>query len=227
MLDIKKVYIDTRFKTPDSKSDSDFFIELPRSLNVPEDCICYLTDIVIPVSWSTIDSRNNTLYVCTDYTDQPSFGLRGHPVILPSKNYTGVSFAAALKTALNAMNTVYYDKLVFDVVYDANDNEIMIGQINHPECLVYLVSSADFQAGSTWFKRCSGRDSPEQCAVSQDDSSRRDDRTQRRTHGTNRKCLLPEGQMYGRRQSHRTYGIRLCRRCDRRVLVPRILVDSP
>ena len=150
MLDIKKVYIDTRFKTPDSKSDSDFFIELPRSLNVPEDCICYLTDIVIPVSWSTIDSRNNTLYVCTDYTDQPSFGLRGHPVILPSKNYTGVSFAAALKTALNAMNTVYYDKLVFDVVYDANDNEIMIGQINHPECLVYLVSSADLQAGRFW-----------------------------------------------------------------------------
>ena len=63
MLDIKKVYIDTRFKTPDSKSDSDFFIELPRSLNVPEDTICCVTDIVIPVSWLTIDSRNNKLYL--------------------------------------------------------------------------------------------------------------------------------------------------------------------
>ena len=86
MLDIKKVYIDTRFKTPDSKSDSDLFIELPRSLNVPEDTIGYRTDIVIPVSWTTIDARNNTLYVCTDNTDQPTVGLRGHPIILPSKN---------------------------------------------------------------------------------------------------------------------------------------------
>ena len=99
---------------------------------MPEDTICYLTDLVIPVSRTTIDSCNNTLYVCTEYTDQPTFGLRGHPIILPIKNYTGVSVAAALKTALNAMNTVYFDKLVFDVVYNA-DNEITIGQINHPE----------------------------------------------------------------------------------------------
>ena len=67
MLDIKKVYVDARFKTPDSKSDSDFFIELPRSLNVPNDCICYITDVVIPVSWSTVDARNNKLYLYFDY----------------------------------------------------------------------------------------------------------------------------------------------------------------
>ena len=59
MLDIKRVYVDTRFKTVDSKSDSDFFIELPRSLNVPDNTICYINDIVIPVSWSTVDARNN------------------------------------------------------------------------------------------------------------------------------------------------------------------------
>jgi hypothetical protein len=29
MLDILKVYIDTRFKAVESKSDSDFFVELP------------------------------------------------------------------------------------------------------------------------------------------------------------------------------------------------------
>ena len=31
MLDIKKVYIDTRYKTDDSNSHSDLFIELPRT----------------------------------------------------------------------------------------------------------------------------------------------------------------------------------------------------
>jgi hypothetical protein len=68
-LDIKKVYVDTRFKTLDSLSDSNFWIELPRSLNVPDDCVGYIDDIVIPVSWSTVDSRNNQLYIDTEITE--------------------------------------------------------------------------------------------------------------------------------------------------------------
>ena len=63
MLDVGKVYIDARFKAIDSKSDSVFFTKLPRSLNVPDNCVMYIDDIVIPVSWSTIDGRNNKLYL--------------------------------------------------------------------------------------------------------------------------------------------------------------------
>ncbi len=62
-MDIKKVYIDTRFKTADSKSDSDFYAELPRALNIPDKCVCYIDDIVIPVAWSAIDERNQKLYL--------------------------------------------------------------------------------------------------------------------------------------------------------------------
>ena len=68
-LDIKKVYIDTRFKTKDSLSNSDFWVELPRSLNVPDDCICYIDDVVVPVSWSTVAARNNKLYLDIRITD--------------------------------------------------------------------------------------------------------------------------------------------------------------
>ena len=39
-LEIKKVYIDTRFKTADSKSDTDFAVELPKSFNLPDDVVC-------------------------------------------------------------------------------------------------------------------------------------------------------------------------------------------
>ena len=68
--DIKKVFIDTRFKTLDSLSDSNFWIELPRSLNVPDDCVCYIDDIFIPVSWSTVDARNNTLDLDIQITEK-------------------------------------------------------------------------------------------------------------------------------------------------------------
>ena len=62
MLEVKKIYIDTRFKTRESKSDSDFTIELSKTINIPEDTICYINDIVLPVSWTTIDERTNNLY---------------------------------------------------------------------------------------------------------------------------------------------------------------------
>ena len=62
MLDVNKIYIDTRFKAEDSKSDSDFIIELLKTINIPDDTIAYINDIVLPVSWTTINESNNTLY---------------------------------------------------------------------------------------------------------------------------------------------------------------------
>jgi hypothetical protein len=62
MLEVTNIYIDTRFKTSDSKSDSDFTIELPKTINIPDDTIAYINDIVLPVSWTTIDERNHNLY---------------------------------------------------------------------------------------------------------------------------------------------------------------------
>ena len=120
MLDIKKVYIDTRFKTAESKSDSDFFIELPRSLNVPDNTICYINDIVIPVSWSTVDARNNKFYMFADFV----LGTDLYEIIeLPAKNYSGPDFVAALEAAINS--AFYPDPMLqFDVAYDANDNLI-------------------------------------------------------------------------------------------------------
>ena len=67
-FEIKKIYVDTRFKTSDSKSDTYFSVELPRSFNVLDNVVAYIDDIVIPVSFSTVDSRNNNLYLNLDIT---------------------------------------------------------------------------------------------------------------------------------------------------------------
>ena len=56
---MQQIYIDSRFRTAGSKSESDFSIELPRSFNVPDGVVAHIDDIVIPVSWSTVDERNN------------------------------------------------------------------------------------------------------------------------------------------------------------------------
>jgi hypothetical protein len=145
-IDVKKIYVETRFKTGESISDSDFTIELPRTFNVPENCVCYIDDFVIPVSWSTIDGRNNKLYLTITY-----FGGDSHHVVtIPSKNYTGATFAAALEESINRVVHARYEPVNFKVSFDQNDNLITITQLNEFEILVKLVSGADLTAGKNW-----------------------------------------------------------------------------
>jgi hypothetical protein len=62
-IPIKKVYIDSRFKTPDSKSNSEFKYELAQSIQLPDNCCCFVDDVIIPVSWYNIDENSKNLYV--------------------------------------------------------------------------------------------------------------------------------------------------------------------
>ena len=124
-LDIKKVYVDTRWKTADSKSDCDFSIELPRSFTVPDNVVAYIDDIVLPISFPTVYDRNNTLYFQWQrYTAAPITDT----IVLDTGNYNGQSFSAALKTKLNewAASRFIDPPAPFDVIYDLNNNTIKI-----------------------------------------------------------------------------------------------------
>ena len=64
MLPVKKVYVDTRFRTNDSISTSQFKIELPDTMALPHNTIFHLDDIAIPYSWYTVtEDVNDALYV--------------------------------------------------------------------------------------------------------------------------------------------------------------------
>ena len=90
---MQKIYIDSRFRTANSKSESDFNVELPRSFNVPDGVVAHIDDIVIPVSWSTIDERNNIAYVNLNTQLMKVFTFA-------TKNYDGATFATALQQRL-------------------------------------------------------------------------------------------------------------------------------
>ena len=47
MLEFKKVYIDSRFKTIESNSNSDFKFELPDDIALLNETRCYIDDITI------------------------------------------------------------------------------------------------------------------------------------------------------------------------------------
>ena len=50
-------------KTKESKSNSDFKCELVESIQLPDTCVCFVDDVVIPVPWYNIDESNQNIYV--------------------------------------------------------------------------------------------------------------------------------------------------------------------
>ena len=101
-LEVKKIYVDSRFCTPDSSSDSDFKIQLARNIYLPEKCVMHIENITLPHAWYSIESGiNNLLYV--------KLGTTCFIATIPSTNYIGSSFATAMTTALGNGFTVSYE----------------------------------------------------------------------------------------------------------------------
>jgi hypothetical protein len=70
-------------------------------------------------------------------------------ITLPSKNYTGISFALALETAINDDMALFYTTR-FKVDFELIDNQIILTQTNNFHMQTTLVSSSDLLAGKNW-----------------------------------------------------------------------------
>ena len=63
MLPLKKIYIDSRHRTADSVSSSNFKIERPYSLTFPENTAFFITGICIPHVFRLIErDANDRIY---------------------------------------------------------------------------------------------------------------------------------------------------------------------
>ena len=110
-LPIKKIYCDTKFKRYDNRSTSDFKIDLPQTIKLPENCVCYIDDVSIPRTYYTVETGiNDKLYFrLSDHSYVPPEAFYvDHTLTLDSKDYTGVQFAAEVqnKIAANASGEV-------------------------------------------------------------------------------------------------------------------------
>ena len=95
MLPIKKIYIDTRHSTADSKNTSDFKISLPNNIPLPCNAAFYITDITVPVSWHTVETgRNATIYF---RINEDNYAVSQSTI--PEGNYNTSTLADALGKA--------------------------------------------------------------------------------------------------------------------------------
>jgi len=120
-LQIKKIYIDTKYKTVDSVSNSHFKIELPQTLYMPENTVFYIDDISICHSWYNIATGiNDKFYVHVSTTDSIPEMNNNFAIQLLSQNYTGASLASELQTKLNLRYAG------FTVTFNANKQTLTI-----------------------------------------------------------------------------------------------------
>ena len=117
-LTYKKIFIDSKYRNEQSKSSSDFSIELNENLELPDDTRLYITDISIPAVWkSTEVGFYEYLYVMVFNSDT---------LVKNFRVYLG--------------NKIYFsEQLCFDMVEGINNNttDLSAGGI-----FVYSYSSA-------------------------------------------------------------------------------------
>ena len=97
----RKIYIDTKYKTKDSVSSSDFKIELPETVLLPEKCKAYLDEICIPHSFYIIEAGINDkfyLHTSTTATNPP---LDYWIITIPSHMYTAADLATQLSSQMS------------------------------------------------------------------------------------------------------------------------------
>ena len=105
MLPLKKIYIDSRDRTVDSKSASNFKIELPNTVQMPENTVFFVADVCVPHVWKTVEEGfNDSLFL--SYIVPGAGGSlteKFRVVVLEEGNYTLPELSAQLQTKLNAI----------------------------------------------------------------------------------------------------------------------------
>jgi hypothetical protein len=124
MLPVKKIYVDTKYKTKDSISNSNFKIELPETVFCPENTVFYIDDVSIPHSWQTVENNvNDKIYLFLEDTD---LSLTYFLIVdVANGNYSGSAFTFQVESALN-LATTPIDSAIFSSTYNVRENTMTI-----------------------------------------------------------------------------------------------------
>ena len=118
--------VDSKFRTKDSASGSDFVYQLPENLECQAETIAFIAGLTFPFAMRTIEEGyNDRFYFRTYWNDQAT----DQWLIIPPDNYDGPSFATMLQSLLNdAWGPVPEDTLrpTWTVTFDFASGALLI-----------------------------------------------------------------------------------------------------
>ena len=134
--------MDSRFKTSDSYSDAQFKFELKESVQLPDKCVCFVDDVVIPHSWYNVEENRKYVYV-RRYQDL-SNTTTDRILSLEVQNHTFDSLKNALQSNLDAA----FGSGVFTVTKNDRSGAITIAIETQSEVKVF--TDAELQGSNDW-----------------------------------------------------------------------------
>ena len=106
MSEFRRIVIDSRYRTSDSSSNADFYVELPYMVNVPMGSLAYIDNISLSHSWPTIQQDvNDRLYV-QELPSGISGGTIDRQVQLAPGSYNAQTLQAEVQTKLNSGSSI-------------------------------------------------------------------------------------------------------------------------
>ena len=145
-LTYKKVYVNSQYRVSDSKSSSDFKIELQDTFEIPDNTIMQVHEVAIPNAWYSINTNNQNLYfrhqVLPPATPQ---GITYRRIEIPVENYTAPDLASAIQTQLNTFFDSGGRTNSYSATYDTLTNTIILSS-NYSEVVFIPLTDADVPA---------------------------------------------------------------------------------
>lgn len=116
-----KLYVDSRYRTPESASGSDFTIELLEPIALPTECKCRVTNLTVPFSWYSVETLNQLVYL----SEKDASNNQVYRVItIPPGQYDGPRLATAIGTGINTGSV--YGTTPYAVTYSDQRGTISI-----------------------------------------------------------------------------------------------------
>ena len=124
-LTYKKVFVDSQYRLPQSKSSSDFVIELNENFECPAGTKCWITEVSMPTTWKTTENGfYEYLYVMV--FDNSDVFVKNFRVYLGNKIYFAEQLAFDINEGLNNNTTDLSAGGIFNYAYSSATRTIEI-----------------------------------------------------------------------------------------------------
>lgn len=95
-LPFRKLYIDSRWCTQDSVSPSNFKVQIPYTMQLPDNTVFFVTDVCIPHSWQTVEQGfNDQLFLLLELLPRGTY--QSYVLTIAAQNYTPTTFITELQ----------------------------------------------------------------------------------------------------------------------------------
>ena len=116
-LTYKKVFVDSQYRLPQSKSSSDFVIELEQNFECPAGTKCWITEVSLPTTWKTTEiDFYEYLYVMI-YDNSDTF-VKNFRVYVGNKIYFASQLCFDLNEGMNSNTSDLSAGGIFVYSYD-------------------------------------------------------------------------------------------------------------